>query len=360
MRDVVRRIGAISVFDDGTIRAMSTRAASPTSPVSPALPPATQVAASAADAEGAADAAAAVDIGTGTGIAGEIADEVAERTRAWFAVHRRDLPWRAPEAGAWAVMVSEFMLQQTPVVRVLPVYEAWITRWPTPAALAAEEAGEAVRAWGRLGYPRRALRLHAAAVAIVEQHSGVVPDDYAALRTLPGVGEYTAAAIASFAYGRRAAVLDTNVRRVLARAFSGVEFPADSLTAAERALAETVLPQTDEDAAAWAAASMELGALVCTAKTPKCAQCPILELCAWHGLGRPAHDGPPRRGQTYAGTDRQARGRLLAVLRDARHPVDESAFEPVWRPDEQRERALAGLLADGLAVKLPDGRYRLP
>jgi A/G-specific adenine glycosylase len=291
---------------------------------------------------------------------GERADEVTERTRAWFAVHRRDLPWREPTAGAWAVMVSEFMLQQTPVVRVLPVYETWIARWPSPAALAAEEPGEAVRAWGRLGYPRRALRLHAAATAIVEQHGGAVPADYTDLRALPGVGEYTAAAIASFAFGRRATVLDTNVRRVLARAFSGVEFPADSLTAAERSLAETVLPQTEDDASAWAAASMELGALVCTAKTPKCVQCPIIELCAWHAAGRPAHDGPPRRGQTYAGTDRQARGRLLAVLREATRPVDEAAFEPAWRPAEQRERALAGLLADGLAVKLADGRYRLP
>ena len=291
---------------------------------------------------------------------GEQADEVTERTRAWFAVHRRDLPWREPAAGAWAVMVSEFMLQQTPVVRVLPVYETWIARWPTPAALAAEEPGEAVRAWGRLGYPRRALRLHAAATAIVAQHGGSVPADYANLRALPGVGEYTAAAIASFAFGRRATVLDTNVRRVLARAFSGVEFPADSLTAAERSLAETVLPEAEDDAASWAAASMELGALVCTAKTPKCAQCPIIELCAWHKAGLPAHDGPPRRGETYAGSDRQARGRQLAVLREAVRPVEETAFEPAWRPTEQRERALAGLLADGLAVKLPDGRYRLP
>lgn len=291
---------------------------------------------------------------------GERADEVTERTRAWFAVHRRDLPWREPEAGPWAVMVSEFMLQQTPVARVLPAYQAWMARWPTPSALAADEPGEAVRAWGRLGYPRRALRLHAAATAIVERHGGAVPDDYDELRALPGVGEYTAGAIASFAFGRRATVLDTNVRRVLARAFSGAEFPADSLSAAERTLAETVLPSTDDDAASWAAASMELGALVCTAKTPKCAQCPIIDLCAWHGLGRPAHDGPPRRGQTYAGTDRQARGRLLAVLREATAPVEKTAFEPVWRAPEQRERALAGLLADGLAVLLPDGRYRLP
>jgi A/G-specific adenine glycosylase len=291
---------------------------------------------------------------------GEYADEVTERTRAWFAVYRRDLPWRRPDAGPWAVMISEFMLQQTPVVRVLPVYEAWITRWPTPSALAADEPGEAVRAWGRLGYPRRALRLHAAATAIVERHGGAVPDDYDALRALPGVGEYTAGAIASFAFGRRATVLDTNVRRVLARVFTGTEFPADSLSTAERTLAEAVLPTAHDAAAGWAAASMELGALVCTAKTPKCAQCPIIDLCSWHSLGRPAHDGPPRRGQTYAGTDRQARGRLLAILRDATEPVEKSAFEPAWRLDEQRERALAGLLLDGLAVQLPDGRYRLP
>src|SRR5579884_4533363 len=205
----------------------------------------------------------------------------------WYRANARDLPWRRPDAGPWAVMVSEFMLQQTPVSRVLPAYEAWIARWPTPATLAADPPGEAVRAWGRLGYPRRALRLHAAATAIVERHGGDVPDDYNALRALPGVGEYTAGAIASFAFGRRAAVLDTNVRRVLARAFSGVEFPADSLTAAERALAEMVLPQAEQDAASWAAASMELGALVCTAKAPKCSQCPLVELCVWRALGQP-------------------------------------------------------------------------
>lgn len=334
MRDNVRRIGTTSVFDNATIGPMPSQLPAPAR-------------------------AAALPLAAPQHVE-RSADEVTERTRAWFAVHRRELPWRAEAAGAWAIMVSEFMLQQTPVARVLPVYEAWITRWPAPAALAAEEPGEAVRAWGRLGYPRRALRLHAAATAIVDRHGGEVPDDLAALRALPGVGEYTAAAIASFAFGRRAAVLDTNVRRVLARTFCGIEFPADSLTAAERALAETVLPQAEQDAAGWAAASMELGALVCTAKAPKCVQCPIVELCVWHERGRPAHDGPARRGQTYAGTDRQVRGRLLAVLRDATVPVDKSALESVWHLADQRERALAGLLADGLAVELPDGRYRLP
>src|SRR4051812_28257272 len=132
----------------------------------------------------------------------------------WYDDHARDLPWRRPDASPGSVMVSEFMLQQTPVARVLPVHEQWLLRWPTPADLAAEPTGEAVRAWGGLGYARRALRLHAAATAIVERHGGAVPSAYDDLIALPGVGDYTAAAIASFAYGRRHVVLDTNVRRV--------------------------------------------------------------------------------------------------------------------------------------------------
>lgn len=297
---------------------------------------------------------------TSTATRPDTAAEVTGHTRAWFDEHRRTLPWREPGAGAWPIMVSEFMLQQTPVARVLPVYEAWVARWPTAASLAAAQVGEAVRMWGRLGYPRRALRLHAAALAIVERHGGEVPGDYAVLRTLPGVGDYTAAAIASFAFGRRAAVLDTNVRRVLGRVFTGVEYPPESVTAAERALAEAVLPADAREAAGWAAASMELGALVCTARNPACDRCPLTGLCRWRLLGQPAHQGPPRRGQTYAGTDRQARGRLLAVLREAVEPVGPAAFENAWEPADQRARALAGLLADGLAAQQPDGRYRLP
>jgi A/G-specific adenine glycosylase len=288
------------------------------------------------------------------------AESVVESVSSWFREHRRDLPWRRPEAGAWGVMVSEFMLQQTPVSRVLPVYQDWLERWPTPAALAAAEPGDAVRAWGRLGYPRRALRLHGAATAIVERHQGEVPRDQTALRTLPGVGDYTAAAVMSFAFGRRAVVLDTNVRRVLARVFSGVEFPPDSVSAAERALAARVLPEADDAAAAWAAASMELGALTCTARTPECGGCPVRELCSWKQLGQPAHAGPPRKTQSYAGTDRHARGRLLAVLRQRTGPVDAAEFDEVWSEPVQRERALRSLLADGLAVRLPDGRISLP
>nr|EIF91662.1 A/G-specific adenine glycosylase [Streptomyces tsukubensis NRRL18488] len=168
---------------------------------------------------------------------------------AWFDEHARDLPWRRPEAGAWGVMVSEFMLQQTPVSRVLPVYEQWLARWPRPADLAAEPSGEAVRAWGRLGYPRRALRLHGAAQAIAERHGGDVPSDHAQLLALPGIGEYTAAAVASFAYGQRHAVLDTNVRRVFARASTGIQYPPTATTAAERKLARALLPDDDATAA---------------------------------------------------------------------------------------------------------------
>ncbi|MFE3690427.1 A/G-specific adenine glycosylase, partial [Streptomyces sp. NPDC059129] len=194
---------------------------------------------------------------------------------AWFDEHARDLPWRRPEAGAWGVMVSEFMLQQTPVNRVLPVYEQWLARWPRPADLAAEAPGEAVRAWGRLGYPRRALRLHGAAQAIAERHDGDVPREHAQLLALPGIGEYTAAAVASFAYGQRHAVLDTNVRRVFARASSGIQYPPTATTAAERKLARALLPDDEETAARWAGASLEFGGVGCTARKEVCARGPI-------------------------------------------------------------------------------------
>ncbi|GGK80151.1 adenine glycosylase [Sphaerisporangium melleum] len=276
----------------------------------------------------------------------------------WYAENARDLPWRHPDATPWGILVSEIMLQQTPVARVLPVWIEWMERWPTPAALAAEPPGEAVRHWGRLGYPRRALNLHACARAITADHDGRVPAGYDELRRLPGIGDYTAAAVASFAYGRSHAVLDTNVRRVLARAVRGEEYPPKATTTAERRLAESLVPGLD--APRWAVAVMELGALVCTARAPRCADCPVAVSCAWRLAGRPAYDGPERRGQTYAGTDRQCRGRLLAVLRDAHGAVPKEALDAVWDDAPQRERALDGLVADGLAEALPDGTYRLP
>ncbi|MFB8762938.1 A/G-specific adenine glycosylase [Nocardiopsis alba] len=279
---------------------------------------------------------------------------------AWYETNARDLPWRHPDASPWSILVSEIMLQQTPVVRVLPAWRAWMERWPTPAHLAEEPSGEAVRMWNRLGYPRRALRLHACAVAITEEHGGEVPDDHATLLSLPGIGAYTAAAVASFAFGQRHAILDTNVRRVLARTETGIEYPPKTQTKAETALAESLLPAEPSVAARWGVAVMELGALVCTARSPRCVDCPIAGQCAWRIAGKPPHDGPPRRGQTYAGTDRQVRGKLLAVLRDSHEPVVKSALDAVWDDHIQRERALDALVSDGLVDPLDDGRYALP
>lgn len=251
------------------------------------------------------------------------------------------------------------MLQQTPVSRALEPWAAWLTRWPTPAALAADAPGEAVRAWGRLGYPRRALRLHRAAVAIVERHGGEVPPDHAALLALPGVGSYTAAAIASFAFQQRHVVLDTNVRRVLTRVSLGVAYPAPSTTAAETALAASFLPSRPDRAARWAVASMELGALVCTARSPRCESCPVRSACAWNRAGRPDWDGPPRRGQTYEGTDRQCRGAVLHVLRTVGSTAEIDLLRD-WPDPAQRDRAIASLLADGLVVRTGSGWLALP
>jgi A/G-specific adenine glycosylase len=243
---------------------------------------------------------------------------------------------------------------------VIPAHASWLSRWPTPAALAADPPGEAIRQWGRLGYPRRALRLHETATILASRHGGAVPADRKALLALPGIGSYTAAAVASFAFGQRHAVLDTNVRRVLARLVAGRPLPAAAPSVAETALAESLLPAEPAVAARWSVAVMELGALVCTAANPRCAACPVAAGCAWLAAGRPPETAR-RRAQRYDGTDRQCRGRLLAVLRDSGAPVAPADFEAAWpgRP-VQLARALDGLVADGLADPLPDGRYALP
>jgi len=287
-------------------------------------------------------------------LSGTLAGDVS----AWFADAARDLPWRRPGTSAWAVLVSEVMLQQTPVSRVLPAYEAWLDRWPTAAALAADQPGEAVRMWGRLGYPRRALRLHAAAVAVVQQHGGDLPTHLEQLLSLPGVGDYTARAVAAFAHRQRHAVVDTNVRRVIARL---VEGRADAPVARrDLALVAGLLPADAEAAATASVAFMELGAVICTARSPRCDACPVSGQCAWLAAGRPPLDEPVKRPQGYAGTDRQVRGRLLAVLRDASGPVAGAALEASWHEPAQRARALDSLVVDGLVDPLPDGRYALP
>jgi A/G-specific adenine glycosylase len=286
-------------------------------------------------------------------------EEIVTRTLTWYAEHARDLPWRRPGVTPWAVLVSEFMLQQTPVERVRGPWAAWLDRWPSPEALAAAPAGAAVRAWGRLGYPRRALRLHAAAVLIREQFGGRVPADHESLLSLPGVGSYTAAAVASFAYGRREVVLDTNVRRVVNRVVLGSAHPPAAASRLEVAVAERLAPLEPPRAARWAVASMELGALVCRARDPRCAECPVREECAWHLAGCPPSPGPPRRGQAYTGTDRQCRGALLAVLRRADEAVTADELGQVWPQSVQRDRALDSLVSDGLAVAVGD-RWALP
>jgi A/G-specific adenine glycosylase len=283
-----------------------------------------------------------------------------EPITAWYASNGRDLPWRRPGVGAWPIMVSEFMLQQTPVSRVLPAYQAWLDRWPTPGALAAATPADAVRQWDRLGYPRRALRLHESAVIITIKHEGRVPEEIANLRDLPGIGAYTAAAIATFAYAQRHPVLDTNVRRVLSRLISGKQYPPTSQSIAEQALAASLLPpEQDRRAATWSVALMELGALICTSTRPACDTCPVARSCAWLRADRPAGQ-PARRSPPYEGSDRQLRGRLLAVLRKAATPVPESAFSDICPERRQLQRILGSLITDGLATRLPNGLIALP
>ncbi len=278
----------------------------------------------------------------------------------WYARNARDLPWRAADAGPWAVLVSEFMLQQTPVARVLPVYAAWLERWPDPAALAGASAGEAVRMWGKLGYPRRALRLHACARTIRDEHAGAVPAEVDALLALPGVGAYTARAVAAFAFGQRVPVVDTNVRRVVARAVDGQGAPRPASTARDLAAVEALLPRAAGAAARFSVALMELGALVCVARTPRCPACPIADRCAWRRAGSPEYAGPTAPPQRFTGTDRQVRGLLLDVLRGSPAPVGKAALDLAWAVAGQRDRALDSLVADGLVDPRPDGTYALP
>jgi A/G-specific adenine glycosylase len=277
----------------------------------------------------------------------------------WYATAARDLPWRRPGVDAWAVLVSEVMLQQTPVARVEPVWRAWLDRWPTPTDLAAASPAEVIRAWGKLGYPRRALRLREAAVAVVERHGGVVPDDVAALEALPGIGTYTARAVACFGYGQAQPVVDTNVRRVVARLLHG-RAQAGNARAADLDDVVALTPTDPERAVRFSVAAMELGALVCVAGTPRCDMCPVRDRCAWRLAGFPPDDGPPRRVQKFAGTDRQVRGRLLDVLRGTHHPVTAAELDAAWDDAVQRSRCLDSLLADGLVEQTDEGLFRLP
>jgi A/G-specific adenine glycosylase len=293
----------------------------------------------------------------------EITATLHRRINDWFTDHGRDLPWRAADCSPWGILVSEIMLQQTPVSRVLPVWTDWLDRWPAPRDLAAAPAAEVLRAWGRLGYPRRALRLQAAAAAIAASPDGEVPRTAGELLALPGVGAYTAAAVACFAFGRPEVVVDTNIRRVHARLVSGRALPEKSLTAAETALARDLMPIQREEACRWNASVMELGALVCTARSPRCGECPVADLCAWRAAGMPEPHYRPS-GQAWSGTDRQVRGAVMAVLREQgsvplaalpQHPTAAARLGAHRPAEAQWERCVAGLVIDGLARRDDDG-----
>lgn len=269
----------------------------------------------------------------------------------WFATEGRDLPWRAADFSPWGILVSEFMLQQTPVARVIPRLAEWLERWPTPAHLAAVPSGEAVRAWQSLGYPRRALYLHACATAITEKHGGVVPHDVDTLRALPGIGDYTSRAVAVFAYGHRHPVVDTNTRRVIARSVLGHDDAGPPSARRDLAAMNDLLPADDLDARRFNAAIMELGAIICTARRPDCSICPVRDACAWKRAGFPETHGPKKVIQKkFTGSDRQVRGLVLALLRrnDDRDGVDLQSVHELWPDAAQLERAVAGLIRDGL------------
>ena len=272
----------------------------------------------------------------------------------WFKRNKRDLPWRTTTP--WGVMVSEYMLQQTPVNRVLPKWIEWMERWPTPKDLAAATPAQVITAWGRLGYPRRALRLHAAAQIIAEDFNNEVPEDELTLQQLPGIGQYTAAAIAAFAFNQCTLVMDVNIRRVLTRVIDGNEHPKPAPTSRERARRLALLPE--KNAHIWAAATMELGAMVCTSKNPKCELCPVISACNWRKNGYPKSD-LIRKSQDWHGTDRKCRGTIVQALRE-NESLTENAIKKLWPDESQIEKALKTLQEDLLIEVISRKRYRLP
>ena len=278
----------------------------------------------------------------------------------WGARTRRDLPWRRTR-DPWAILVSELMLQQTQAPRVVPKFDAFMKRFPTATRCADSSTGEVIDAWAGLGYNRRAVNLHRAAVVVRDEHQGVVPDDLAALLALPGVGPYTARAVLVFAFEHDIGLVDTNAGRFVARALAGRPVaPVDAQT-----LADDTVPRGH--AWAWGQAVFDLGAAVCTKSVPRCHECPIATSCTWHRAGRPAPDpvvgsaGISRGQSTFAGSFRQGRGRLVHALRAGPLAPDAIALAAGWPDDPARaERALASLVADGLAIVRTDGTVTIP
>jgi A/G-specific adenine glycosylase len=272
----------------------------------------------------------------------------------WFKKNQRDLPWRKTDP--WGVLVSEFMLQQTPVNRVLPIYAEWMKKWPTAAVLAKATPADVIKAWGRLGYPRRALRLHECAKVITREYKGEIPQTESQLRELPGIGEYTAAAIMAFAFSKRSLVLDINIRRLFARLFEGLESPKPAATKSEKSRYESLIPQKDSHL--WAAATMELGAVICTSQSPKCGICPVATACKWRSLDYPKSD-LVKRQQSWHGTDRQCRGTIVQALRE-NDILTKDQIKQLWDVPSQLEKALITLLDDGLIEVRGKNKFSLP
>ncbi|WP_375713297.1 A/G-specific adenine glycosylase [Bifidobacterium scardovii] len=286
------------------------------------------------------------------------------RLGAWWEANARDLPWRFGRATPWGVLVSEVMSQQTQMSRVVPYWTDWMRMWPDAAALAGASTAEVITAWGRLGYPRRALRLQECARVVADRWHDDLPRGYDDLIALPGIGDYTASAVMSFAYGERIAVIDTNIRRVLSRLFLGVESRGGSASPAERDLANRALPRDARRSVTWNQSVMELGAVVCTAKTPLCDACPVRDRCAFLAAGRPGlGERRTRPRQRFAGTDRQVRGLVLDALRglpDGETSLPRAQLEALWADRVQLDKCVASLDDDGLIEMLPDGAVRLP
>ena len=309
----------------------------------------------------------------------------------WWSRYARDLPWRFGRTTPWGVLVSEVMSQQTQMSRVVPYWTAWMKVWPDAASLAAAPKAEVITAWGRLGYPRRALRLQECARQVASQYADRLPRDYYQLVALPGIGDYTASAVMSFAYGERIAVIDTNIRRVLSRVFLGRESKGGAASREERQLAWQVLPEDADSevsdhhvngdgslgtadpqirsafwreppSARWNQAVMELGATVCVARKPACDICPLAGHCRFLKAGLPGLGaGRTRPRQRFAGTDRQIRGSILQALRQASGaPVSRKDLKSLCDDEIRLDRCIASLDEDGLLEIGQDGRLRLP
>lgn len=278
----------------------------------------------------------------------------------WFGRRQRDLPWRRTR-DPWAVLVSELMLQQTQVARVLPKYEAFLEQWPTPAACAAAPLGDVVTAWAGLGYNRRAVNLHRGAQQVVAEHGGALPDDLALLLAIPGIGPYTARAVLAFAFeSDEVGVLDTNAARVLARWSGRPLKPKEAQALADASVAPSA-------GWMWNQAMLDLGATVCVPRTPRCDECPVAAWCAWFQAGRPAPDpavgsaGVSTGQSRFDGSDRQGRGRLVEALRTAPVPAGDLARVMGWPEDPGRAaRVAATVVVDGLAAIDDDGTHHLP